>query len=47
MKKLPIGIQSFSKMIKDDCLYVDKTRHIAELIQAGDYFFLSRPRRFE
>ncbi|RKZ92755.1 MAG: hypothetical protein DRR19_03315 [Candidatus Parabeggiatoa sp. nov. 1] len=46
VKKLPLGIQTFSKMIKDDCLYVDKTRHIAELIQAGDYLFLSRPRRF-
>jgi len=46
MKKLPIGIQTFSKIIKEDCLYVDKTDHIAELIQAGDYLFLSRPRRF-
>jgi hypothetical protein len=46
MKKLPVGIQTFSKLIKKGCLYVDKTRHIAELIQAGDYLFLSRPRRF-
>ncbi|EDN71739.1 conserved hypothetical protein [Beggiatoa sp. SS] len=46
MKKLPLGIQTFSKIIKDDCLYVDKTRHILELLQAGDYLFLSRPRRF-
>jgi len=46
MKKLPIGIQTFSKIIKDDCVYVDKTRHIAELIDSGEYFFLSRPRRF-
>ena len=46
MKKLPIGIQTFSKLIKDNCLYVDKTRHIADLIQAGDYLFFSRPRRF-
>jgi len=46
MKKLPIGIQTFSKMILSNCLYVDKTRHIAELIQSGDYLFLSRPRRF-
>ncbi|RKZ86187.1 MAG: hypothetical protein DRR19_15280, partial [Candidatus Parabeggiatoa sp. nov. 1] len=46
MKKLPIGIQTFPKMIKEDCLYVDKTRQIADLIQAGDYLFLSRPRRF-
>ncbi|RKZ40514.1 MAG: hypothetical protein DRQ49_08175, partial [Gammaproteobacteria bacterium] len=46
MKKLPIGIQTFPKIIKDDCVYVDKTYHIAQLIQSGDYFFLSRPRRF-
>ena len=46
MKKLPIGIQTFSKIIKDNCVYVDKTRHIAELIESGEYFFLSRPRRF-
>jgi hypothetical protein len=46
MKKLPIGIQTFSKIIKDNCVYVDKTRHIAELIDSGTYFFLSRPRRF-
>jgi hypothetical protein len=46
VKKLPLGVQTFFKMIKDDCLYVDKTRQIADLIQAGDYLFLSRPRRF-
>ncbi|HIE01213.1 MAG TPA: hypothetical protein EYP59_13145, partial [Thiotrichaceae bacterium] len=46
MKKLPLGIQTFSKIIKDNCVYVDKTRHIAELIDSGEYFFLSRPRRF-
>ncbi len=46
MKKLPLGIQTFSKLIEEDCLYVDKTQHIADLMQAGDYLFLSRPRRF-
>ena len=46
MKKLPIGIQTFSEIIKEEYLYVDKTRHIAELIQSGKYLFLSRPRRF-
>ncbi len=46
MKKLPIGIQTFAQIIKQDYLYVDKTRHIAELIQGGKYLFLSRPRRF-
>jgi len=46
MKKLPIGIQTFSEIIEQEYLYVDKTRHIAELIQVGKYLFLSRPRRF-
>ncbi len=45
-KKLPIGIQTFSEMIKEDYLYVDKTQNIAELLEAGKYLFLSRPRRF-
>ena len=46
MKKLPIGLQTFRKLIEDDCVYVDKTRYILELIRSGTYFFLSRPRRF-
>jgi hypothetical protein len=46
MKKLPIGIQTFAEIIEEDYVYVDKTRHIVELIQAGKYLFLSRPRRF-
>lgn len=44
--KLPIGIQGFEKMRTDGFAYVDKTRHIAELVASGTYFFLSRPRRF-
>jgi hypothetical protein len=46
MKKLPLGIQSFSEIIKEEYLYVDKTKHIEELIAGGKYLFLSRPRRF-
>ena len=46
MKALPIGIQSFEKMRKKGCLYVDKTREILQLITSGDIYFLSRPRRF-
>jgi len=45
MKKLPLGVQTFSEIIKDGYLYVDKTQQIAELIQSK-YVFLSRPRRF-
>lgn len=46
MKKLPIGIQTFSKIRGDNYLYVDKTQQIHRLITSGDYYFLSRPRRF-
>ncbi|HLX52425.1 MAG TPA: AAA family ATPase, partial [Aquella sp.] len=46
MKKLPIGIQTFSKLIEDGYMYVDKTALIYEMINAGKYYFLSRPRRF-
>lgn len=46
MKKLPIGRQDFPTLIEDGYLYVDKTKHIHELLTAGPYIFLSRPRRF-
>ena len=42
----PIGIQSFEKIRKDGCVYVDKTRFIYDLSHRGCYYFLSRPRRF-
>ena len=46
MKKLPVGIQSFSELREGGYLYVDKTEHIHELVAGGKYYFLSRPRRF-
>ena len=46
LKKLPIGIQTFSKVIKGDYLYIDKTIHLLDLIKNYQYVFLSRPRRF-
>jgi hypothetical protein len=46
LKALPIGIQTFSKIIEEDYLYVDKTRDIYRLITGGEVYFLSRPRRF-
>ncbi len=46
MKRLPIGEQSFEKLIQTDCIYVDKTEHIYNLITTNSYYFLSRPRRF-
>ncbi|MDR0912006.1 MAG: AAA family ATPase, partial [Methanobrevibacter sp.] len=46
MQKLPLGRESFSTIRENDYLYVDKTKHICKLIEIGDIFFLSRPRRF-
>ena len=47
LKKLPIGIQTFSKIREGNYLYIDKTKEALELIEsASEYFFLSRPRRF-
>ncbi len=45
IKKLPIGIQSFEKIITN-YLYIDKTEQIHRLLSSGEVYFLSRPRRF-
>jgi len=46
LKKLPIGIQTFSEIREEDYLYIDKTEIALELIESYKYSFLSRPRRF-
>ena len=46
MKKLPIGISTFSEIIEKDYLYIDKTQEAYNLINDYKYSFLSRPRRF-
>ncbi|MBQ9538950.1 MAG: AAA family ATPase, partial [Treponema sp.] len=43
---LPIGIQTFEKIRKNNCVYVDKTQFIGELARNGCPYFLSRPCRF-
>ncbi|MEG2599916.1 MAG: AAA family ATPase, partial [Muribaculaceae bacterium] len=45
-RKLPIGIQSFEDLRRNDYLYVDKTALIYQLVTRGKPYFLSRPRRF-
>ena len=45
-KIYPVGIQSFEKIRKEDYFYVDKTDLIHMLVKTGQYYFLSRPRRF-
>ena len=42
----PVGIQTFSEIIEEKYLYVDKTGLIYDLVHKGKYIFLSRPRRF-
>ncbi|KLO23127.1 hypothetical protein X275_04070, partial [Marinitoga sp. 1197] len=46
MKKLPIGVQDYKKIITGDYIYIDKTKYILELVNSGVPTFLSRPRRF-
>ncbi len=46
MKKLPVGIQTFSEIINENYLYIDKTEIVRSLIERFKYVFLSRPRRF-
>ncbi len=46
MHRLPIGIQTFSKIRDGNYLYIDKTEDAFNLINSYEYVFLSRPRRF-
>ena len=46
LKRLPVGIQTFSDIIEDDMLYIDKTEYVWNMIHLSKYIFLSRPRRF-
>ncbi|MBQ3656600.1 MAG: ATP-binding protein [Bacteroidales bacterium] len=46
MKKIPIGIQAFSSLIKEGFVYLDKTDMIYTLANNKACYFLSRPRRF-
>ena len=46
MRKYPVGIQTFERLIKDGFIYVDKTDLVWELAHYATYIFMSRPRRF-
>ena len=46
LKRLPVGIQTFSEIVDRDCLYIDKTEYICKMMEFSKYIFLSRPRRF-
>ena len=44
--RLPLGVQSFSEIRKENLYYVDKTHFACQLLMRGKHYFLSRPRRF-
>lgn len=44
--KYPIGIQTFSEIIQNGYVYIDKTELIHKLVNDGAIYILSRPRRF-
>lgn len=46
LKRLPIGIQTFEKIVEGNYLYIDKTGFIHKMLGCSNYIFLSRPRRF-
>lgn len=47
LKFCPVGIQTFSEIVRKNYLYIDKTEYIYRLAHsASKYYFLSRPRRF-
>jgi len=44
--KLPAGIQTFEKLRRQNCVYVDKTKYLVDIIDNISVCFLARPRRF-
>ena len=47
MKKIPIGVDNFKKLITDDYFYIDKTKFIEEIVNDGaEVKLFTRPRRF-
>jgi hypothetical protein len=46
MKRIPLGLQTFRKLIEGNYIYVDKTEFVHNIIKNENYVFLSRPRRF-
>ena len=45
-RRYPIGIQTFSEIIRGGYVYVDKTNLVWQLVNYAKYIFMSRPRRF-
>ncbi|MDJ0840580.1 MAG: AAA family ATPase [Acidobacteriota bacterium] len=45
MREIPYGVADFTAIRQENMTYVDKTRFIVELEQAGRFLFFLRPRR--
>ena len=46
LRKYPIGIQTFSEIINEWYIYIDKTDLVYQITKLAKFIFLSRPRRF-
>ena len=46
LRKYPVGIQTFERIINEGYVYVDKTDLMWKLAHVAPFVFLSRPRRF-
>jgi len=46
MKKIPYGLSDFVAIQTENMYFVDKTKYIAKLEDAGNYLMFLRPRRF-
>ena len=47
MEKIPIGINDFKTLIENNYYYIDKTKHIEDILNDGSEVTLfTRPRRF-
>ena len=44
-RRYPIGIQTFSEIIRESYVYVDKTDLVWQMAHYATFVFLSRPRR--
>ena len=45
-RRYPIGIQTFSEVIRGGYVYIDKTDLVWQLVDYAKFIFMSRPRRF-
>ena len=45
-RRYPIGIQNFEQLRNMNCVYIDKTALVYQLVHTDTVYFLSRPCRF-